>query len=271
MIRLSAVCRANEVRSRLIEGYINSYHSGFENCSFGIDVSGEVRNISLLNSIMTSWGIEYEVNRTRSCSQNLDYLKSSKLVIAADAAIQEYLLELGLNSINLTQFAVDSLHIPQDPIGFDSRDFAINSAKVVHCAARLIAAHFNESPNRYRVTALIPGSHAKNIDFGLSCYVIDARLRSVGQKISHDEAPVIFSQKAIQDGSVKEHISPGRHFYSPSFEFNNPERTLLSKNWREFVQGIAILGPTCVITAPQNELIWDSYLTSILADVTEYI
>ena len=117
-LRISVVCRANEVRSRIMEGYIQKRFPQLEVRSFGTDVVKENRISSQLIREMNYWGLEVKQSSPTPLSSDLEFVSASDMVISADQKIFEELSEKGIVSTNICNFAVDDWHIPYDPIDF---------------------------------------------------------------------------------------------------------------------------------------------------------
>jgi protein-tyrosine-phosphatase len=273
MKSISVVCRANEVRSRVIHAYLASSLPGVDIRSFGIDVKKGRRISQSLNRTMSQWGLGIQMTEAQDVSDHLDFVSESDFVIAADADIAQTLSDYNTTVFDLTKHAIDSLHVPEDPLGFADGDILVNNAKIIHCTIRLLQDINFESRNRRRISAIIPRVPT-NISYDFEGFVIDARLKHSGEKIVSNFFDIKFDREMLISGQLHSCISENTILYSPSGEFFRPEETLISKEWFTFVDKVAKMGPVAVVTTPTfsgNIKYPDSYLASVLAGRAIYL
>lgn len=268
LIKVGVVCRANEVRSRIIEGYLRKHFPEFDIRSFGTDVNAKNKISSVLCREMSNWGIEISSSPPQSFLQDIDFLNNSNFIISADRNVAKSLGEKGIDSYDLCDFAIESSHIPADPIDFFGDRYLVNAAKVLHCAARFASRVIVNNSEHESISALaIKGDSA--FDFNDSVdYVVDARLRHI-HEFNHLNGEIrYFDESELFCGTLHSTLSRETKIYRPRFEFQRPELALISEEWAAFVNGVANFGSVSVITAhaaTSDRHLWDPYLGSILA------
>jgi protein-tyrosine-phosphatase len=273
MKTISVVCRANEVRSRVVQAYLEYFLPGVEIRSFGIDIEKERRISQKLISSMKEWGLDIKTSGPRDVLTDLDFVSDSDFVIAADVDIARAIARYSSSVFDLTQHAIDAFHIPVDPVGFNASDTLINNAKVIHCTIRLLQHVTSESFYRNALSAIIPKVNSI-IERDFEGYVIDARLKHYGEAVRSSESRLSFDREMLFSGQLESYVSEKRHLYAPRSEFFRPEQSLISREWLTFVQKVASMGPTVVITTPVfagNISYPDSYLASVVAGTAHYL
>lgn len=272
-IRISAVCRANEMRSRIVEGYLQKRHPEFDIRSFGTNVGQKGLIPSQLTREMITWGVEIRQTPPTSVICEFDFIKKSDIVISADDEISAKLARVGIASINICDFAVDDLHVPQDPIDFSSDKHLANAAKVIHCTARMISEVFDNESNVHSIWTHITSENAITDSLRNDAIVIDARLRHSSKGALSTGESRFFEEDELLSGSLISTLDTGTRIYAPRFEFREPEKTLLSDSWSDFVKALSNFGPLDVITTPlsvNGRELWDPYLASLVAEHVEY-
>jgi protein-tyrosine-phosphatase len=256
-----------------MEGYIQKRFPQLEVRSFGTDVVKENRISSQLIREMNYWGLEIKQSSPTPLSSDLEFVSASDVVISADQKIFEELSEKGIVSTNICNFAVDDWHIPYDPIDFSSDKYFANAAKVIHCTARLVSEFFDERNRENSIWAYSTPEESIPEHFRPDATVIDARLRkSVHQTLPSGEIR-FFEERELLDGSLKSSLNNETTVYSPKFEFREPEKILLSRDWSDFVRAVSRFRPVNVITAPlasNGKSLTEPYLASLVADYVEY-
>jgi len=261
------------VRSRIIASFLQNRYPQFEIRSFGIEVEPKNRISSSLTREMKKWGLEIDQTPPTSILTATDFLESSEFIISADAEISDYLSQKGYSSLNICEFALDKSHVPEDPINFKSDRYFANAAKVLHCASRMVSKvieNREETVGIVTFTSTQNGAGAPRVD----AILIDARLRRISNEINDLETLRLFEEQEILDRSLVASLHNGTKFYSPKFEFREPERVLLSNDWSIFVNSVSKFGPVDVITTPlgiNGRLLWEPYLASIVAERVEYL
>jgi protein-tyrosine-phosphatase len=270
---IAVVCRANEVRSRIAESYLNYRLPGYDVKSFGYDVDINQKVSSTLIRDMGTWGIEVSASRPEPFQENIDFLRQSRFILSADAETADKLAEYGFSSHNICEFALDSFHIPVDPIGLSWDKILANAAKVLHCSARFVSQIVERDINPPLSVLFLPIDSQEKISIKPGTCVIDSRLRTICDPISLTPDYRYIDESEIFDGSLSANLRRDTRLYMPQFEFRHPERMLISKEWRTFTRRVADLGPLIVITthtATKTRDLWDPYLASILADSVEF-
>lgn len=272
-LRVSVVCRANEVRSRIMEGYLQKRFPQLEVRSFGTDAVKENRISSHLTREMNDWGVEIRQTPPASIYSNLDFIKASDTVISADSRVSEELSREGIFSINVCDFAVDEQHIPFDPIDFSSDKYLANAAKVLHCTAKMVSEVFDEQSSENSIWAYSTSESSIQGLLRPGAIVIDARFR----KSAHQSLPSgdtrYFEEQELLDRSLISTLVIGTKVYASKFEIREPEKILLSNDWSDFVREVSRFGPVNVITAPlvaNGRALSEPYLASLVADYVEY-
>jgi protein-tyrosine-phosphatase len=271
--QVSVVCRANEVRSRIIEGFLKSRFPQIEVRSFGTDVDRNGRISSQLTRVMNHWGIEINEDPPVSISSEVDFLHDSSIIISADEEISKKLRRKGISSTNLCDFAIDKHHIPDDPLNFPTDLYFVNAAKVLHCTARLISEIIERQPKPVSIRSHITSEDDSLQFLALDEIVIDARLGRSAGEFNRPGETRYFEEAEILTGSAISTLHSETKFYAPKYEFRQPEKTLLSSNWALFVKGVSSFGSISVITTPlssHGRQLWDPFLASILAEHVQY-
>jgi protein-tyrosine-phosphatase len=268
LIKVGVVCRANEVRSRIIEGYLRKRFPNFDIRSFGTEVNVKNKISSVLCREMSNWGIEISSSPPQSFLQDIDFLSNSNFIISADITVANSLGEKGIDSYDLCDFAIEGSHIPADPIDFFGDKYLVNAAKVLHCAARFASRVIVNSSGYESISAIeVSGDSAFDLNRSVD-YVVDARLRHIHEFTPLNGEIRYFDESELFSGALHSNLSRETRVYRPRFEFQRPELALISEEWATFVKGIANFGAVSVITAhasTNNRQLWDPYLGSILA------
>lgn len=271
MRQVAVVCRANQVRSRIMHAFLQHRYPQIESKSFGTaPESGKQPNL-LLEETMTCLGLDCEKGPSKSWADYESFLRSSDLIISADDSIKSVLDDHGFNSRSLSDFAIDFSHNPEDPVGFTASRFVSNSAKIIHCTARLMCSVLGENTGKFNLTAITQLDPLSPVSVPEKGYVIDARIKHLGEPLRLPQKPVFFSEEMFNSGMFASTIDPLKYHYAPDFEFRNPERVFISRNWEMFVRGVSDLGPTYVVTSPRVSGVWDSYLATTLARRVLYV
>jgi len=268
------VCRANEVRSRIIEGYLRKRYPQFEIRSFGTDVVEGKRISSQLIREMNYWGVEINQTSPTSAFSEIDFIRESDMVISADIEISEKLVREDIISINICDYAADELHMPFDPIDFSSDKYFANAAKVLHCTARLISEAIEQKPKTDSIWAHTSSEKSLPDSVRPGAIVIDARLRRSSNEALPPGEARFFEEQELLNGSLLTTLHNRTRLYLPKFEFREPEKALLSNDWSDFVSAVSNFGPVDVVTTPltaSRRFLWDPYLASILAYHVEFL
>jgi protein-tyrosine-phosphatase len=271
--KIAIVCRANEIRSRVVQAFVSQRFPGAIVKSFGVDVNEKNEISRSLISSMSQWGLVLDATSPKSLNTELDFISECELVIAADSLIADKVRKFSDQVIDLTVYALDSAHIPCDPINFPRLDILINNAKLIHCVIRILNQR-DPVGSWNSVTAVIPMQPVTISSRDFEGYVIDARLKHFENRFEKPGTAITFSGEMLYSGELEALVSERHISYVPSGEFNRPEQALLSSQWHSFVQKVSTLGSTVVITTPReagNAKYPDSYITSALAGSALYI
>jgi protein-tyrosine-phosphatase len=262
------------VRSRIIEGLLNQRYPHFEVRSFGTDVDHGGSTPQVLIREMSNWGIEISKLSPTSVFNEIDFIKSSNLVISADDNVSSRLAREGIHSFDICDFAVDDLHVPLDPVNFPHEKFFVNAAKVIHCTARMLSHMIQDNTQSLSIRALTSVRGDNFPALQPNSIHIDAGLRRTLKETELPDDARLFVESEIFDGSIISSLKSETRFYSPKYEFSQPERILLSEGWSNFVKEVSKFGEVVVITTPLNanrRQLWDPFLASIVADEVVYI
>jgi hypothetical protein len=228
----------------------------------------------MLTQEMGRWGIDVSQSSPSSAFAEIDFLNESSLVISADSDVSMSLTRSGVSSVNICDFAIDKQHIPADPLNFANDMYFANAAKVLHCTIRMINQTIEQAPRRTsiwtHVTSEVDSAHSMRSDVIL----VDARLRRSSKDVRPYSETRFFEEHEVLDGSLTATLQSETRFYSPKYEFREPERILLSNNWSIFLSNVSTFGAVDVITTPlsvHGRLLWDPYLASILAEQVKYL
>jgi protein-tyrosine-phosphatase len=256
-----------------VQAYLEYFLPGVEIRSYGVDIDKDGRISQKLIDSMEEWGLGIKTSGPKDLLTDLDFVADSDFVIAADADIAKEIAGCSSSVFDLTQHAIDSFHVPVDPVGFNASDVLINNAKVIHCTIRLLQDIASESLYRNAVSAIIPKVNSI-IERDFEGYVIDARLKHYGEAVQSNESRLLYDREMLFSGQLESYVSENRFFYAPGSEFFRPEQSLISREWLTFVQKVASMGPTVVITTPVfagNISYPDSYLASVVAGTAHYL
>ena len=272
---VAVVCRANEVRSRIVEAIIRRDHPYVDTRSYGTSIAKNGILDSNLLTLSSAWGLELQTHNPRCFKSDLDFLRSADLVIAADLKVYDQIKHLNLNTINLTNFAIDAVHIPYDPVGLSLTGFLENISKIIHCTFRLLDKIFPPLPKQFNITVTVPRSEDSVISSISDSFFVDARLRKLD---SSDRlvrnSTYEFQESELFDGSLIASVDKNISLYKAKFDFIQPEMTLISKQWAEFLRKLASLAPLTVLTEPlvaRNARLWTPYIASHAADSIYYV
>ena len=272
---VAVVCRANEVRSRIVEAIIRRDHPYVDTRSYGTSIAKNGILDSNLLTLSSAWGLELQTHNPRCFKSDLDFLRSADLVIAADLKVYDQIKHLNLNTVNLTNFAIDPVHIPIDPVGLSLNGLLENISKTIHCTFRLLDKAFPPLPKQFNITVTLPRSEDSIISSISDSFFVDARLRKLD---SSDRlvrnSTYEFQESELFDGSLIASVDKNISSYKAKFDFSQPEMTLISKQWAEFLRKLASLGPLTVLTEPlmaRDTRLWRPYITSYVADTLDYL
>jgi protein-tyrosine-phosphatase len=274
LLRISTICRANEVRSKIIEGYLRKLYPNFEIRSFGTEVVEGNRISSSLTRLMNGWGIQINQAPANSIFSQIEFINTSNLVISADGEVSDKLDLIGISSINVCDYAIDHFHTPFDPINFRGDEFIANAAKVIHCTARMISQVIKHQENNGSIWVYTTSDNAIQDYLRKDAIVIDVRLRHRPKPLGFRDETTFFEEQELLDGSLFSKLHSGIKTYLPKYEFRNPEEVLLSDKFSEFVSKVSSLGEVELITSSLTEHdIFQSepYLASILAERVIYL
>jgi protein-tyrosine-phosphatase len=274
MQTVAVVCRANEVRSRIVEAYLNLALSGCQVRSFGTEVRKSAKVSSEFIATMHNWGLKVTTHAPCNVESGKSFIQSADLVVAADSQIFAIVRDMNRNSVNLTDFALDESHVPIDPIGLTRNAFLENISKVVHCTSRLLDSYTPSSPNNREILAVIPQS-ARFVPYLKSDgFIIDSSFGGYQSKAQSNLEVIWFAESDFRSGNILNLVRKNFVQYSSKYEFLKPEQVLISSIWKDFVEKVALTGPTEVITQPlgrKNSESWQPYLASRLAHAVKYI
>jgi protein-tyrosine-phosphatase len=274
MNTISVVCRANEVRSRVVQAYLMHRFPKTTIRSYGIEIDKKGAISRRLINSMKNWGLEIHADPPVDFYNDLDFIENSDFVIAADSHIASEILGNNRKVFDLTKYALDDSHVPADPLGYDTTQMLINNAKVIHCTFRLLNEFNSDAIHKNMICAAIPKESNPISYENFEGYVIDARLKHYEETEYSNKLRLKFSQEMLMSGQLESMISSEIFLYTPMREFHRPEETLLSRRWLDFIEKISKNGPTVVITTPRSSPTMDypdSYLTSVLASAAKYI
>ena len=271
---VAVVCRANEVRSRIVEAVILRDQPSVDTRSYGTSiVENRILDSNLL-TLSSAWGLELKTHNPRSFKSDLDFLRSADLVIAADLKVYDQINHLNLNTVNLINFAVDSVHIPIDPVELSLNGLLENISKTIHCTFRLLDKTFPSLPKQFNITVKLPRSEDSIISIKSDAYFVDARLRKLD---SNDRlvrnSTYEFKESELFDGSLIASVDKNISSYKAKFDFSQPEMALVSKQWAEFLCKVNSIGPLTVLTEPlmaRGARLWRPYIASYVADTIHY-
>jgi protein-tyrosine-phosphatase len=273
MRKITIVCRANEIRSRVVEAFLSKQFPSAIVKSFGVDVNEKNQISRSLILSMDRWGLTIDTNPPRKINSDLKFVFESDLVIAADSVIADEVREFSNRVIDLTEYSLDTTHIPSDPINFNRLDTQINNAKLIHCVIRILNRNYFDGSGS-NITAMIPLQPTSISVRDFEGYVIDARLKHFEENLDNSGTSIFFNGEMLYSGELEALVSERHISFIPSGEFNRPEQALLSTQWCAFVRKVSSLGPTVVITTPRgagNMKYPDSYIASALAGSAMYI
>jgi len=268
---ISCVCRANLIRSRVMESYLKRIFPEAQVNTFGYEAQeGEIPP-KIISKIVSPWGLSVNISPSKNCSNNLELIEESKLVVAADFETRDYLLDLGIPSVLIQDFALRSEYIPSDPTDLDRKELTTNLAKVVHCTARLINFYFlNE---KSKISSYESLEAIDSINSKWHSITIDSRLRNVDSKELMklaSEQVVFFTESDILSGEILDLASPNIRLYLPRYEIGSPEELLISEQWKFFVKSVSTYGDLLILTVPSEINAPESLFSSILAGRTLY-
>ena len=272
---VAVVCRANEVRSRIVEAVIRRDHPYVDTRSYGTSIAKNGILDSNLLTLLSAWGLELQTHIPRSFKSDLDFLRSADLVIAADLKVYDQIKHLNLNTVNLTNFAIDAVHIPIDPVGLSPTGFLENISKTINCTFRLLGKVFPLPPKQFNITVTLPRSEDSIISFKSDLCFVDASLRKLdpNDRLVRNST-YEFQESELFDGSLIASVDKNISLYKAKFDFIQPEMTLISKQWAEFLRKLASLAPLTVLTEPlvaRNARLWTPYIASHAADSIYYV
>jgi len=260
----------NQARSPFAQAAIANYFPKVQVTSAGIEATDGNPYLPEVVSISRGWGIGIANGPSRSI-RSIPDLQIADLIVCAEEWIATGVKSVSPKRgvISYESIAPDPSFMPTDPERFRGRSMESELAKVAWINIRAVEG-LMEIPRRHHITSVVPETELDveaAIDWVLAqksihdAVVVDADLRSPIARV--------LRARGLRVGDFSR-LNRQNDFdvFSSFVEQAEPEKTLLSKDWRARIDSLGSEREILLITSPQRTQagpLPDSYLASIPA------
>ncbi len=166
-MQISIVCNLNQARSKIAEEFCARQFPEFKFRSYGINAAEHARIPEVTLELLHKWQLPTGYYYARSVDRNLEKIKESNVIIAADEIVKKYLVQAGLNEDSIfsaTEVKVAELLRPVDPVSFAGIEFEFEIAKFVLACSQIVNKHLHCSVRTDVLVPLNPESHVYALD-----------------------------------------------------------------------------------------------------------
>ena len=275
-MRMLTVCRMNQARSPFAQAVITKFFPEVNVMSAGIEAIDGIPYLPEVVSTARRWGIEISAGSSRSISSSPEF-QVVDLIICAEKRISSEvnLMNPAGRVISYESLVPDLSFMPTDPERLQGRRMETELAKVAWINIRAVN-DFLEVPRNNQIVCVIPKT---DLDVeGAIDWVVRERLTRSTVVIDADlRSPLArnFRARGLRVGDFSSLNQVDRFdVFSSIVEQPDPERTLLSPEWRAQIDSLGADRLILMITSPQRTQdgpLPDSYLASIPAGNIEII
>ena len=266
----------NQARSPFAQAVITEFFPGVQITSAGIESINGIPYLPKVVSIARRWGIEISTGSSRSISAVPEFQLADLIICAGERMSAEVnLMNPTGRVISYESLVPDLSFMPTDPERLRGRRMETELAKVAWINIRAVN-DFLEVPRSNQIVCVIPKT---DLDVeGAIDWVVRERLTRPTVLIDADlRSPLArnFRARGLRVGDFS-NLNQVNEFdvFSSIVEQPDPERTLLSPEWRAQLDGLGAERQILLITSPQKTQdgpLPDSYLAAIPAGNIEII
>ena len=262
------VCRMNQGRSPFAEAVVSKFFPEVHVTSAGVEAINGVLYLPEVVSIARRWGIEISSGQSRSISSIPEFQLADLIVCAEEwIAAEVKLMSPKGQVISYESVAPDPSFMPTDPERLRGRNMESELAKVGWINVRAVEG-FMEVPIRHHITSVVPETEVE-VEAAIE-WVLEERLIRDAIVIDADlRSPLaqVFRARGLRVGNFS-NLNQLHDFdvFSSVVEQRDPERNLLSEDWRARIDSLGSEREILLITSPQRTQggsLPDSYLASI--------
>jgi len=266
----------NQARSPFAEAVIKKFFPEIQITSAGIEAIDGIPYLPKVVSTAHRWGIEISAGSSRSISSSPEFQMVDLIICAEKWISTEVNLMKSAGRVRSYESVVPDLSfMPTDPERLRGRRMETELAKVAWINIRAVN-DFLEVPRSHQITCFIPKTDL-DVEVAID-WVVRERLTRPTVVIDADlRSPLArnFRARGLRVGDFS-NLNQVNEFdvFSSIVEQPDPERTLLSPEWRAQLDGLGAERQILLITSPQKTQdgpLPDSYLAAIPAGNIEII
>ena len=165
-MEISIVCNLNQARSKIAEEFCARQFPEVKFRSYGINAAVHARIPEVTLQLLHKWQLPRDLY-ARPVGGNIDKMRESKVIIAADENVKKHLVQAGLREDSIfsaTEVKVAELLRPVDPVSLAGIQFEFEIAKFVLACSQIVNKYLDSS---IRTDVLVPvslESHAYALD-----------------------------------------------------------------------------------------------------------
>jgi len=275
-VKILTVCRMNQARSPFAQAVITKFFPEIQITSVGIEAISGIPYLPEVISIARRWGIEISTGSSRSISTNPEFQMADLIICAEERMSAEVNLMNPAGRVRSYESVVPDLSfMPTDPERLRGRRMETELAKVAWINIKAVN-DFLEVPRNNQIICVIPKTDL-DVEVAID-WMVRERLARPTVVIDADlRSPLArnFRARGLRVGGFSS-LNQVNEFdvFSSIVEQPEPERTLLSPEWRAQLDGLGTDRQILMITSPQmtqDGPLPDSYLASIPAGNIEII
>jgi protein-tyrosine-phosphatase len=278
-MRVTVVCRMNQVRSVFSEILLRSQYPDIEVSSAGIESVAGKLPITSVALISAEWGLNSFNLKPKEILEVREFIESSDLLLLAENSFSKYFSDWNLKAKvrSFDEFTSDQNFVPKDPVDLSDGELKVELAKIGYVAIRAIELE-RMTPSVFPIKVIIPlnasdaelaFTHARFESKLENGFLIDIDFRSPNaREFATQEECVYFDPENFNAENYQTNESR-RMVFTPDREYRVPEKILISREFRNTIREFARVAPVILISAPrqiQGVPIPDSYLAAISAN-----
>ena len=270
------VCRMNQARSPFAQAVITKFFPEIQMTSAGLEAINGTSYLPEVVSTARRWGIEISAGSSRSISSSPEFQMVDLIICAEEWISAEVnLMNPAGRVISYESLMPDLSFMPTDPERLQGRRMETELAKVAWINIRA-ANDFLEVPRSNQIVCVIPKTDL-DVEAAID-WVVHERLSRPTVVIDADlRSPLArnFRARGLRvDGFSSLNQVDEFDVFSSIVEQPEPERTLISPEWRAQLDELGDDRQIIIITSPQKTQdgpLPDSYLAAIPAGNIEII
>ena len=261
----------NQARSPFAEAILFKFFPEIHMTSAGLEAIDGTSYLPEVISIARRWGIKISTGSSQSISTLLEFQMMNLIICAEERISTEVNLMNPAGRVTFYESVVPDLSfMPTDPERLRGRKMETELAKVAWINIRAVN-DFLKAPKNNHITSVIPKTDL-DVEAAID-WVVRERLTRPSVVIDTDlRSPLArnFRARGLRVGGFSS-LNQLDEFdvFSSNMEQPEPERTLLSPEWRTQIDSLGADRQILMITSPQRTQdgpLPDSYLASIPAE-----